>query len=102
MTAVGTWAMTVLAVALAAGGTWALVRGVRRLVDALHHAGRDSASLELVRGIRGIVVGVGLGALAGGLAFGATWLLAFGAVFLAEELYETGVLVLVLRRQARS
>ena len=36
-------------------------------------------------------------ALAAGLLLEQTWLLVFGAVFLAEELYETGVLVLVLR-----
>ena len=34
---------------------------------------------------------------AAGLLLEQTWLLVFGAVFLAEELYETGVLVLVLR-----
>jgi NhaP-type Na+/H+ or K+/H+ antiporter len=31
-----------------------------------------------------------------------TWLLVFGGVFLAEELYETGVVALVLRRAART
>ena len=36
-------------------------------------------------------------ALAAGLLLEQMWLLVFGAVFLAEELYETGVLVLVLR-----
>ena len=35
--------------------------------------------------------------VAAGLLREQTWLLVFGAVFLAEELYETGVLVLVLR-----
>jgi hypothetical protein len=35
-------------------------------------------------------------ALAAGLLLEQTWLLVFGAVFLAEELYETGVLLLVL------
>ena len=35
--------------------------------------------------------------VAAGLLLEQTWLLVFGAVFLAEELYETGVLVLVLR-----
>jgi len=36
-------------------------------------------------------------ALAAGLLLEQMWLLVFGAVFLAEELYETGVLGLVLR-----
>ena len=50
-----------------------------------------------MRGIRGIVVGAGMLALAGGIAFGSTGLVAFGLVFLAEELYETGVVLLVLK-----
>ena len=56
-----------------------------------------ASSLRAVRGIRGLVIGVAAWALAAGLLLEQTWLLVFGAVFLAEELYETGVLVLVLR-----
>jgi NhaP-type Na+/H+ or K+/H+ antiporter len=33
--------------------------------------------------------------------FAQTWLLVFGAVFLAQELYETGVVALVLRSGRR-
>jgi hypothetical protein len=36
-------------------------------------------------------------ALAAGLALDETWLLVFGGVFLGEEVYETGVVALVLR-----
>ncbi len=43
---------------------------------------------------------MGAWALAAGMVFGQTWLLVFGSVFLAEELYETGVVALILRRQA--
>ena len=43
------------------------------------------------------VVAVAAGALAGGLHFEQTWLLVFGGVFLAEEIYETGVVALILR-----
>ena len=57
----------------------------------------EYASLRAVRGIRSLVIGVAAWALAAGLLLEQTWLLVFGAVFLAEELYETGVLVLVLR-----
>jgi hypothetical protein len=90
-----------LAVVLAVGGGWALVRGARHLALGLREAGDGSSSLRVIRGIRGVVVAVGLWALAGGVLLGQTWLLVFGAVFLAEELYETGVVVLVLRAQAR-
>ncbi|MGH7324433.1 MAG: hypothetical protein ACREJ9_07280 [Candidatus Rokuibacteriota bacterium] len=41
------------------------------------------------------------GALASGLLFAQTWLIVFGVIFLAEELYETGVLALILRAGLR-
>jgi hypothetical protein len=90
-----------LAILLAVGGGWTLVRGGRLLALGLREADDEASSLRVIRGIRGVVVAVGLGALAGGVLFAQTWLLVFGAIFLAEELYETGVVVLVLRAQAR-
>jgi hypothetical protein len=90
-----------LAVLVAIGGGWAVARGARLLVRGLREAGDDSSALRVIRGIRGIVVAVGLWALAGGVLLGQTWLLVLGAIFLAEELYETGVVVLVLRALAR-
>jgi hypothetical protein len=94
--------LVVIAVLGVCAAGWAAVRGVRLLVRGLRHADDASASLEVVRGIRGIVVGAGVGALAAGVLFGQTWLLAFGVVFLAEELYETGVLMLILRAPSSS
>ena len=41
-------------------------------------------------------------ALAAGHVLDQTWLLVFGAVFLLEELYETGVVALVLRRAPKA
>jgi len=84
-------------VLLVLGGAWAGSRGGRLIVRSLTRADEPSASLWLIRGIRGVVVAVAAGALAGGLQFEQTWLLVFGGVFLAEELYETGVVALILR-----
>jgi len=86
-----------VAVLLAVGAGVMFVRGARLAARALGRPEDPSAALWLIRGIRGIVVGVGAAALAGGMLFGATWLLVFGAVFLAEEIYETGVVALILR-----
>jgi len=89
MTAIG-----ILALLIAAG----LGRGgLRRM----RHGLRDSASLELVRGIRALVTAAAVAVFALALLTGERGLLAFAAVFLAEELYETGVLVLILRASAR-
>lgn len=92
----------VVAALLVAGGAWAVGRGARLVMRALRHADDASSSLSLIRGIRGIVVAIASWALAAGLVLSQTWLLVFGAVFLAEELYETGVVALVLRRAART
>jgi hypothetical protein len=86
----------VVAALLAVGGGWAGGHGARLLVHAVRRADDPASSLRAVRGIRGVVIGVAAWALAAGLLLEQTWLLVFGAVFLAEELYETSVLLLVL------
>ena len=88
------WALACL---LAVGGVFAAYGGVRLVVGALRDADDAASSLRLVRGLRGIVVAVGAEAVACGILFAQLWLLVFGVVFLAEELYETGVLTLILR-----
>jgi hypothetical protein len=86
-----------LAVVVTLVGVWAGVRGAKRFVRGFRGADDASAPLWIVRGIRGIVVAVGAGALGTGLLFEQRWLIVFGLVFLAEELYETGVLAFILR-----
>jgi hypothetical protein len=81
----------------ALAGAWAGVRGTRLLLRGLAHADEEHASLDVIRGIRGVAIAVGTAALAGGILLKERWLLAFGLVFLLEELYETGVVALVLR-----
>jgi hypothetical protein len=94
-------ALRALAVLIALVGIWAGRRGIVLFVRGVRHADDARASLWVIRGIRGIVVAVSAGALAGGMLFGVTWLLVFGVIFLAEELYETGVVALILRAAQR-
>jgi hypothetical protein len=89
---------TILSFALVSMGIWIAIRGIRSFVVGYRDADDPSASLRIIRGIRGIVVAVATWALAAGLLLDQTWLLVFGTVFLAEELYETGVVELVLRK----
>jgi hypothetical protein len=42
-----------------------------------------------------------LASLAVGTVLGQVWLVVFGALWLAEEIYETGVLALILRAGVR-
>jgi len=85
MTATGIVAVVIASV-LAWGGLRRMGRGLR-----------ESASLELVRGIRALVTAVAVVVFALALVTGERGLLAFAAVFLAEELYETGLLILIIR-----
>lgn len=79
---------------IAGGSAW---HGARLLVKGICQAAHPFGSLWLVRGIRGVIVAVGMGALSGGVLLASKGLLVFGAIFLGEELYETGVVLLALR-----
>lgn len=72
-------------------------RGGYALCEGLRAADRPEGTLWLVRGIRGGIVAVGLVALGSGMLLASKGLLVFGVIFLAEELYETGVVLLTLR-----
>jgi hypothetical protein len=78
---------------LAVCATW---RGGQWLVNGLREADRPSGAVGVVRGIRGIILAVSLAALGGGVLLASPGLLVFGAIFLGEELCETGVVLLAL------
>ena len=82
-------------------GAWAGVRGVRLLARGLGRGEDPSAPLWVVRGFRGIIVALCMAFLALGTVLGQVWLVVFGALWLAEEIYETGILALILRAGAR-
>jgi hypothetical protein len=74
-------------------GAMAAARGARLLVQGLGEA----TALDLVRGIRAIVIAFVAGLFAVGVLSAETGFLTFGALILAEELYETGTLALIIR-----
>jgi hypothetical protein len=90
-----------VALLVALAGAWAAARGVTLMARALRDADAPRSSLALIRGIRRLVLAVVAWTLAAGLLLDQWGLLAFGAVFLAEELYETGVVALVLREDLK-
>ncbi len=59
------------------------------------------APLHLVRGGRGVIVALACLALLHGLLAADRGWVAFGLAFLGEELYETGVVLLILRHDRR-
>ena len=82
-----------IAIALVVFGTWAGARGARMMSDGLTSA----SALELIRGIRFSIFALVAGFFAVGVVSGRTGFIIFGAIILAEELYETGVLSLFVR-----
>jgi hypothetical protein len=74
-------------------GIWAGARGARMVSDGLAGA----SALELIRGIRFAIFALVAGFFAVGIVSGRTGFIIFGAIILAEELYETGVLALFVR-----
>jgi hypothetical protein len=94
-------AMLVFALLATLGGAWAGARGGRLLARGLRDADDPDAPLRVVRGLRGIIFAVCGASLAAGALFEQVWLLVFGTLWLAEEIYETGVLALILRRDRR-
>lgn len=79
---------------VAVGSAW---QGTPLLVRGLREADHPSGSLWVVRGIRGGIVALAMGALAGGVLLAHRGLLLFGVLFLSAELYETGRVLLALR-----
>ena len=88
----------VIAAALVVFGIWALARGARGVSAGLAGA----SALELVRGIRLAVFALVAGFFAIGLLVARPGFVTFGAIILAEEVYETGVLALLVRLGDRS
>ena len=85
-------ALLILCAALAGSrGTRALARGLR-----------EAKPLDVVRGIRGVVVALAAVTCAAGVMLATPGLIVLGFVFLGEELYETAVLALIIRSGERS
>jgi uncharacterized membrane protein len=76
-------------------------RGIRSLAQGLRNPDHPMQGTWVVRGFRGGIVGIGLGFIAAGIYLDVTWPLIFGAAFLLEELFETGIMLLALRAERR-
>lgn len=66
---------------------------------ALREPGHPDSGIRLVSGIRALIVAVTSVLFALGMLYESRTMLLLAAVILGEELYETGVVLLVLRRQ---
>jgi hypothetical protein len=84
-------------VIVAAGGFSASRRCYRLLKQGLTtHPATFETSAVIVRGIRAGILAIGFFCFAGGMAFAQPWLFIFGIVFVAEELFETGIMLFAM------
>jgi hypothetical protein len=81
-------------IVLAAVFGWRAVKHLTRVFRAPE--GEDSC-VRLILGIRALIVAATSIAFALGIAYGSRATMLIAAVILAEELYETGVVLLILR-----
>ena len=85
--------LATLLLIVAVGSAW---RGGKLFLRGFHEANHPSGALWVVRGIRGWIVALALGAWAAAVLLAKGWILLVAAIILAEELYETGVVSLAL------
>ena len=84
------WALAVLAAVGVARGLPLLALGLRRREE-------SDAPIWLLRGARWAIAGAACACIAAGIAAGSRGLTYFGIAFLAEELYETTLVLVILR-----
>jgi uncharacterized membrane protein HdeD (DUF308 family) len=84
------WLLGVLAVLFA-------THGLPRVARAIRERDSDGAPLLLLRGARTLLIGIALAVIAAGQSTGSEALTWFGVAFLAEETYETSLVLLILR-----
>ena len=80
--------------AVAIAAAW---RGTHLFRLVLRGKSRSERPLWLTRGIRAEIVSTAAIILALGIWFELRWLVIFGVIFLLEELYETGFVILAIR-----
>ena len=90
--------LAVICILLAA---FAFRRGAKLFARGLKNPEHPLQTLWVVRGFRNGIIGLSLIAFAGGVYFHKSWPLIVGAIFLGEELLETGIMIFVLKRQEK-
>jgi hypothetical protein len=87
----------VLGAALVSGAAWASLRSARLIADGL----RRARPLAVVLGIRAAVLSLVATLFAVAVLSAEPGFIVLGALVLGEELYETGLLALIIRRAER-
>ncbi len=72
-------------------------RAAKHLSRVFRTPASEDSSIRLILGIRAFIIAVTSVAFALGIAYGSRATMLIAAVILAEELYETGVVLLILR-----
>lgn len=86
--------LIVILPAVAVATAW---RGTNHFQRVFRHSNHPERSLWLVRGIRAEITSTATAILAFAIVYEYRWLAIFAIIFLLEELYETGVVILAIR-----
>lgn len=86
--------LTILLMATSLAFAWRCIRNFRMVAG---NQGSGNHPMVIVRGLRGLVISITALAWAAGVYWGQGWLFIIGLIILAQELYEMGVIALILR-----
>jgi hypothetical protein len=83
-------------------GVSVAVRGLGLLFLGIRKPDHPSGPLRVVHGLRAMIVALALVVWAWALLSRKEWLFIIGAIVLTQELYETGILSLILRAERKA
>lgn len=94
--------LSLTAAAISTAVAFALLwRGDVMILRGFRHPDDPDQSAWIVRGFRRAIVAIGLLFLAGGFYWATVWPFIFAAVFLGEEMFETGIMLAALHDQRK-
>lgn len=79
-----------------------VILSIKRFILAYRRAGRLASAQWVVRAMRCLIIAFTAGVWAAGLFWSQAWLLIIGMVIICQELYETAILGVILRRGIRT
>lgn len=91
-----------LALVFAIISGWSLWRSIKCFRETIRTFGEPSdCLLWIIRALRNLIIGLSTGAFAAGFYYAKGWLFIVGLVILAQEMYEMGMLRMIVKQEER-
>ena len=88
--------LTILLMTTSIAFAWRCILNFRMVAV---NQGSGNHPMAIVKGLRGLVISITALAWAAGVYWGQGWLFIIGLIILAQELYEMGVITLIIRSE---